>query len=82
MSSPQTALFCQTFRITRQNIEDRPVYALGDGQWNIPALRFLLENIAPYHTVMEGYEIEREFPGNRPTLDAPRRAGGGQSKEC
>ena len=55
--------FCQTFRVTRQNIEDRPVYALGDGQWNIPALRFLLENIAPHHTVMEGYEVEREFPG-------------------
>ena len=49
--------------MTRQNIEDRAVYALGDGQWNIPALRFLLENIAPQHTVMEGYEVEREFPG-------------------
>src|ERR1700729_1299364 len=55
--------FCQTFRMTRQNVEDRPVYALGDGQWNIPALRFLLENIAAQHTVMEGYEVEREFPG-------------------
>src|ERR1700730_3740060 len=55
--------FCQTFRMTRQNIEDRAVYALGEGQWNIPALRFLLENIAPLHTVMEAYEVEREFPG-------------------
>ncbi len=55
--------FCQTFRMTRQNIEDRAVYALGNGQWNIPALRFLLENIAAPHTVMEGYEIKREFPG-------------------
>ena len=55
--------FCQTFRMTRQHIEDRAVYALGDGQWNNPALRFLLENIAPHHTVMEGYEVEREFPG-------------------
>src|SRR5580693_3886383 len=55
--------FCQTFRMTRQNIEDRAVYALADGQWDIPALRFLLENIAPQHTVMEGYEVEREFPG-------------------
>ena len=54
--------FCQTFRMTCQNIEDRAVYALGDGQWDIPALRFLLENIAPHHTVMEGYEVEREFP--------------------
>src|ERR1700735_3257296 len=53
--------FCQTFRMARQNIEDRAVYALGDGQWDIPALRFLLENIAPHHTVMEGYEVEREF---------------------
>ena len=55
--------FCQTFRMTRQNIEDRAVYALADGQWDIPALRFLLENVAPQHTVMEGYEVEREFPG-------------------
>jgi PAS domain S-box-containing protein len=55
--------FCRTFRMTRQNIEDRAVYALGDGQWDIPALRFLLENIAPHHTVMEGYVVEREFPG-------------------
>jgi PAS domain S-box-containing protein len=55
--------FCQTFRMTRQNIEDRAVYALADGQWDIPALRFLLEKIAPQHTVMEGYEVEREFPG-------------------
>jgi hypothetical protein len=55
--------FCQTFRMTRQNIEDYAFYALGDGQWNIPALRCLLENIPPHHTVMEGYEVEREFPG-------------------
>ena len=54
--------FCQTFRINRQNIQDRAVYALGDGQWNIPALRFLLENISPLHTVMEGYESSRNFP--------------------
>jgi hypothetical protein len=49
--------------MTRKNFEDRAVYALGDGQWNIPALRFLLENIAPLHTVMEGYEVEHKFPG-------------------
>ena len=55
--------FCQTFRrFFRQNIEDRAVYALDDGQWNISALRFLLESIARHHTVMDGYEVEREFP--------------------
>jgi chemotaxis protein methyltransferase CheR len=62
--------FCQTFSMDRQSIEDRPVYALGDGQWNIPALRLLLENIVPHHGVMEGYEVEREFPeiGRRTVL--------------
>ena len=81
MSSLQPR-FYQTFRVTRQSTEDRPVYALGDGQWNIPALRFLLENIAPHHTEMEAYEVEPEFARNRPTLAAPERAGGCQSKEC
>jgi hypothetical protein len=70
--------FCQTFRMTRQNIEDRAVYALGDGQWNIPALRFLLENIAvPYRD--GGLRDQARISRNRATLDAPERAGGGQS---
>lgn len=29
--------------MNRQNVQVRPLYALGDGQWNIPELR--LENI-------------------------------------
>jgi two-component sensor histidine kinase len=36
---------------------------LGDGQWDIPKLRLLLEKIIPEHGVMEGYEVEHEFPG-------------------
>ncbi len=55
--------FHQKFQMSRQDIQDRPVYALGDGQWNIPALRFLLKNVAPQHTVMEAYEVEQDFPG-------------------
>ena len=31
--------------MNRQNVQVRPLYALGDGQWNIPELRLLLENI-------------------------------------
>jgi two-component sensor histidine kinase len=55
--------FYLTFRMNRQDVQGRPVYALGDGQWNIPELRFLLENIAPKHTVMEAYEVEQNVPG-------------------
>ena len=36
---------------------------LGDGQWDIPKLRVLLEKIIPEKGVMEGYEVEHEFPG-------------------
>jgi two-component sensor histidine kinase len=54
--------FHQTFRTNRQDIQGRPVYALGDGQWDIPELRLLLEDVAPQHAVMEAYEVERDFP--------------------
>ena len=54
--------FQQTFRMNRQDFQGRPVYALGDGQWDISELRLLLEDVAPQHTVMEDYEVERDFP--------------------
>jgi two-component sensor histidine kinase len=54
--------FHLTFRMNRQDIRGRPVYGLGDGQRNIAELRLLLEDITLQHTVMEGYEVERDFP--------------------
>jgi PAS domain S-box-containing protein len=53
--------FYLMFRMNRQDVQGRPVYALGDGQWNIPELRLLLESIAPQHAVMEAYEVEQDF---------------------
>jgi two-component sensor histidine kinase len=54
--------FYQAFRMNLQGIHGRPVYGLGDGQWDIPELRLLLEGVAPQHAVMEAYEVERDFP--------------------
>jgi PAS domain S-box-containing protein len=54
--------FYQAFRMNRQDVQGRPVYGLGDGQWNIPELRLLLAEIAPQHAVMEAYEVEQDFP--------------------
>jgi PAS domain S-box-containing protein len=54
--------FYLTFRLDREDVQGRPVYTLGDGQWNIPELRELLEKILPRHTVMEAYEVEQDFP--------------------
>jgi PAS domain-containing protein len=73
--------FHQTFRMNRQDIQGRPVYGLGDGQWDIPELRLLLEDVAPQHAVMEAYEVERDFPHYRTAFDAPECAGGIQSKK-
>ena len=54
--------FHQAFRINLQDVHGRPVYGLGDGQWDIPELRLLLEGVAPQHAVMEAFEVERDFP--------------------
>jgi len=54
--------FYQTFGMTHQDVRGRPLYGLGDGQWDIPELRLLLVDVAPQHAVMQAYEVERDFP--------------------
>ena len=54
--------FYQQFRTARRETEGRPLYELGNGQWNIPALRTLLEEIIPDYTTIEEYEVEHDFP--------------------
>ena len=61
-SSP-AALFYETFKVNRNDTQGNLLYALGDGQWDIPALRVLLEEECfPEHGVMEAYQVEHEFP--------------------
>jgi len=55
--------FYSAFKVKPEDTQGRLLYALGDGQWDIPKLHLLLENIVPEHGVMEGYEVEHEFPG-------------------
>jgi two-component sensor histidine kinase/FixJ family two-component response regulator len=58
-----SAAFYKTFEMDKQQVQGRPVYALGDGQWDIPQLRLLLESIVPKHTAMDAYEVEQDFAG-------------------
>lgn len=55
--------FCETFKVDPQQTHGRLLYALGDGQWDIPALRTLLETIIPDRVAMDGFEVEHDFPG-------------------
>lgn len=53
--------FYARFQMLHQDVEGRAIYMLGDGQWDIPDLRVLLEQILPRHSVMEGYQVEHDF---------------------
>jgi two-component sensor histidine kinase len=55
--------FYSTFNVSPENTQGKLLYALGDGQWDIPKLRVLLEKIIPEHGEMKDYEVEHEFPG-------------------
>ena len=53
--------FYTTFRAVREETEHRLIYDLGNGQWNIPKLRELLENILPAHSTFRDFEVSHEF---------------------
>ncbi|OGG48621.1 hypothetical protein A2678_02015 [Candidatus Kaiserbacteria bacterium RIFCSPHIGHO2_01_FULL_53_31] len=54
--------FYQTFQVERKDTEGKIVYDLGNGQWDIPALRKLLEDILPKNSFFKGFEVEHNFP--------------------
>jgi PAS domain S-box-containing protein len=55
--------FYQTFGVSREDTEGRLLYDLGNGQWNIPALRNLLEEVLPLEKSFRDFEVLHEFPG-------------------
>jgi two-component sensor histidine kinase len=54
--------FYRSFKVDPEQTQGRLLYALGDGQWDIPALRVLLETIIPERTSMDDFEVRHEFP--------------------
>jgi PAS domain-containing protein len=67
--------FYTCFQVIRQDTEGRMIYELGNGQWDIPELHRLLEEILPQDTVFEGFEMTHdfEFIGRRTMLLNTRR---------
>ena len=75
--------FYEAFRVVGSDTEGRLLYDLGNGQWNIPALRKLLEEVLPHQKNFEGFEVVHDFPGigrRRILLDA-RRIESGRRKQ-
>lgn len=54
--------YCETFGVTAEETRGQPIYRLGNGQWDIPELRRLLEQVLPERTTVKGYRIEHKFP--------------------
>ncbi len=67
--------FLRTFEVTLEQTVNRPLYELGNGQWNIPALCSLLERVLPEEQAVTDFRAENDFEklGHRTMLLNARR---------
>jgi signal transduction histidine kinase/CheY-like chemotaxis protein len=75
--------FYDTFHVSIEDTENRLIYELGNGQWDITALRTLLEDIVPASSVFNDFELEHNFPaiGRRVMLLNARKLRQGSHAE-
>jgi two-component system CheB/CheR fusion protein len=74
--------FYQRFRVSKDETLGRLLYELGNGQWDIPALRELLETVLPRHRSFDGFTVQHEFPAiGRCTMLVSARRIVGASEE-
>ena len=53
--------FYQNFQVSPEQTENVFLYELGNGQWNIPLLKSLLEEVLPMKKVVKDYEVKHTF---------------------
>ena len=53
--------FYQIFRVSPEQTVGSSLYDLGNGQWDIPALRLILETILPEKGELDDFEVEHDF---------------------
>lgn len=54
--------FYDSFHVSQEETEKRLVYDLGNGQWDIPGLRKLLDEVLSRKQSVHDYEVEHTFP--------------------
>lgn len=54
--------FYDWFQVTKEETEQQLVYDLGNGQWDIPGLRTLLDQVLTRNRSVHDYEVEHSFP--------------------
>ncbi|RFC47325.1 MAG: two-component system, chemotaxis family, CheB/CheR fusion protein [Verrucomicrobia bacterium] len=55
--------FYDTFRVTPGDTKDQLFYEISQGQWDVPPLRQLLEDILPHQTELRDFRVEHDFLG-------------------
>jgi two-component system, chemotaxis family, CheB/CheR fusion protein len=53
--------FCETFQVSQTETANSTIFELGNGQWNIPGLRSILEDILASNTILTNLEVEHSF---------------------
>ena len=53
--------FYENFKVSAERTENVFLYELGNGQWDIPVLRSLLEEILPLKKVVKDFEVTHTF---------------------
>jgi two-component sensor histidine kinase len=54
--------FYEKFSADPDHTQGKHFYELGDGEWDIPKLRLLLEKVIPDQDALDEYELEHDFP--------------------
>jgi two-component system CheB/CheR fusion protein len=67
--------FYENFEVNPKETRGQLVYDLGNGQWDIPELRTLLEDVLPENNVFNDFEVKHQFEqiGRRVMLLNARR---------
>src|SRR3984893_8049437 len=54
--------FCHMFAVAPEHTVGRKLYEIGNGEWDIPELRALLETVISGRKTLEAFEVELYFP--------------------
>ena len=54
--------FYNSFDESPEDVIARPIFSLGNGQWDIPSLRELLEKVLPRSDEFNGFQVDHNFP--------------------
>jgi two-component system, chemotaxis family, CheB/CheR fusion protein len=53
--------FCETFQVSQLETTQSTIFELGNGQWNIPRLRSILEEMFTTDLILQNFEVARLF---------------------